>query len=341
MPERVGWTRYAPAPMAALDRATLGLGSRVPLASVVVPTWNGAHLLDPCLRSLAAQTYPHVEVIVADGASTDATAEVVGGWPGVRLLRLPRNRGFAGNVNAGLRAARGEVLLLLNNDAEAEPEWVGACVEALRDHPRAGSVASKMLYPDGHTLNTVGDGLTRDGRPFQHGSGQPDGPAWCVPREVLGASGGAAAYRRAMLADVGLLDEWFFAYLEDLDLALRAQARGWGCRFEPAARVRHRGSATGGGPLASYLNGRNGIRLLARNLPAGLLGHLLPGIARQQARRALDAARAWRGRAARATLRGQCAGLATLPLHLRARRAVQARRTISDAQFLALLSEAP
>jgi GT2 family glycosyltransferase len=312
-----------------------------PLASVIVPTLNGAHLLPACLDSLLDQSYPALEVIVADGASTDATQSLLErSYPGVRLLRLQRNRGFAGNVNAGLRAAHGEVLCLLNNDAQADADWVATCVETLTAgaHASTGSVASKVLFADRVTINSAGDLVCRDGTARQRGAGQPDGPAWNTPARVFGAMGGAAAYRRAMLADVGLLDEAFFMYLEDVDLAFRARLRGWECCYEPRARVYHLGSATGGGVLASFYNGRNAIRLIAKNFPTGLAVRLLRGIVRGQARRTSQALAAWRGAEARATVRGQLAGLAGLPRHLADRRPVQRRRRVSDAAVYALLS---
>jgi GT2 family glycosyltransferase len=312
-----------------------------PLASVIVPTLNGAHLLSDCLDSLVRQSYPNAEVIVADGASTDGTvALLTGKYPTVRLLRLRRNAGFTGNVNAGLRAARGEVLCLLNNDAQADADWVSVCVETLMDQPHLGSVASKVLFADRRTINSAGDVLSRDGAPRQRGAGQPDGSAWNTPGPVFGAMGGAAAYRRAMLADTGLLDEVFFMYLEDVDLAFRAQLRGWSCLYQPLARAYHVGSASGGGVLASFLNGRNLIRLLAKDLPAELWPRLRPGILRYQARRARAALREWRGSAARATLRGQLAGLATLPRHLADRPTVQRRNRVSAEALYALLSPA-
>jgi GT2 family glycosyltransferase len=310
-----------------------------PLASVIVPSLNGAHLLPDCLDSLVAQSYDHFEVIVADGASTDATATVIkNAYPSVRLLRLQRNLGFAGNVNAGLRAAQGDVLCLLNNDAQADPDWLAVCVDTLLADPGRGSVASKVLFADRRTINSAGDMVCRDGAPRQRGVGQPDGPVWNTPGPVFGAMGGAAAYSRAMLADVGLLDEVFYMYLEDVDLAFRAQLRGWDCIYQPLARAYHQGSATGGGTLASFYNGRNLIRLIVKDLPSGLFPRLLPAILRFQAGRARSALSAWRGAAARATLRGQLVGLAELPRHLADRPAVQRRRRVSDAAILALLT---
>jgi GT2 family glycosyltransferase len=313
-----------------------------PLASVIVPTLNGAHLLPDCLDSLMRQSYANLEIIVADGASTDRTHELLASvYPTARLLRLRRNAGFSGNVNAGFRAARGDVLCLLNNDAQAERDWVAVCVETLSTRPAIGSVASKVLFSDRRTINSAGDLFGRDGAARQRGTGQPDGKAWDEPGPIFGAMGGAAAYRRTMLADVGLLDEAFFMYLEDVDLAFRAQLLGWGCHYEPLARVYHQGSATGGGVLASFYNGRNLIRLLAKDLPTSLVTRMLPDILRYQARRAVQAMRAWRGSAARATLRGQLSGMVGLPRHLADRPPIQRRRRISDASLYAMLSPSP
>jgi GT2 family glycosyltransferase len=310
-----------------------------PLASVIVPTLNGAHLLSTCLDSLARQSYPNLEVIVADGASTDGTDDLVArAYPNVRLLALPRNAGFAGNVNAGLRAARGDVLLLLNNDAEAEPDWVAVCVDTLERAPGAGSVATKVLFADRRTINSAGDLFCRDGSARQRGAGRLDDGSFDEPGPVFGATGGAAAYRREMLADVGLFDEAFFMYLEDVDLAFRAQMLGWPCIYQPMARAYHLGSATGGGRLASFYNGRNLIRLLAKDVPSALVPRMLPAIVRFQARRARLALAAWRGSAARATLRGQMAGLASLPAHLADRGLVQRRRRVPDEALFALFS---
>lgn len=309
------------------------------LASVIIPNWNGGHLIGPCLDSLRAQSYPRIEVLVADGASRDRSPELIAErYPEVRLLRLAANHGFSGNVNAGLRAARGEVLALLNNDAVAEPGWLAELVGGLEADPRAGACASKILHFDDRArIASAGDLLGRNGLAAQRGNGELDDGRFDLGGEVFAASGGAAAYRRAMLDEVGLFDEHFVSYLEDVDLGLRGRLRGWGCRYVPTARVYHRVSATGGGPLASFYVARNSIRLLARGFPLGVLWACWPLIAAAQLRRARAAAKAWRGAAARATLRGQVAGLLDLPHAVRSRRAVQAGRVLSDEGLLGLL----
>jgi GT2 family glycosyltransferase len=311
-----------------------------PLVSIIVPNWNGGHLIGNCLDSLRAQRYPRLELIVVDGASRVGSAELVAErYPEVRLIRLSANFGFTGNVNAGLRAARGSLLALLNNDAEAEANWVAELVAALDANPGAGACASKMLHHARRDLiASAGDLLGRDGLARQRGNGQPDEGQLDQPDDVLAASGGAVAYRRALLDDVGVFDTGFVSYLEDVDLGLRAQLRGWSCRYAPGARVYHRVSATGGGALASYYVARNTVRLIARCFPASVLRICLPMMLAAQLDRARAAARAWRGAAARATLRGQAAGLLELPTALRSRRAIQARRTIPDATFLSLLT---
>jgi GT2 family glycosyltransferase len=311
-----------------------------PLVSVVIPSWNGAHLLPTCLDSLRAQRYARLEVVVADGNSTDGTAELLDRrYPEVRLLRLPANFGFSGNVNAGLRAARGELFALLNNDAAAEPDWVAALVAALEAAPRAGSLASKLLHFDARqTIASAGDLLRRSGLAAQRGNGQPDDGRFERLESVFSASGGAALYRRALLADVGLLDEGYGSYLEDLDLGLRARLRGWDCLFVPGARVYHRVSATGGGRLASYLVARNTLRLVARGFPDQILRRCWPAVLGGQLRVVRSALQAWRGAEARATLRGVLAGLRDLPAALRSRPPIQARRLLSDAAFFELLT---
>ncbi|HHN94347.1 MAG TPA: glycosyltransferase family 2 protein, partial [Anaerolineae bacterium] len=123
--------------------------SERPPVSVVIPNWNGARHLPACLDSLRRQTYPRLEVIVADnGSNDDSLALLARDYPWARVLPLGENRGFAGACNAGMRAAQGAVVILLNNDTEAAPDWVEEVVAAFDRHPEAGLVASKMLLFD-------------------------------------------------------------------------------------------------------------------------------------------------------------------------------------------------
>jgi GT2 family glycosyltransferase len=315
--------------------------SQPPLASVVIPNWNGAHHLPVCLDALRGQTHPCVETILVDNGSTDGSQALVAReYPEVRLLALDRNLGLTGGNNAGFGSARGEVLISLNNDTEAEPHFVEVLARSLLEHPEAGIVASKMLLFDRRdTIHSAGDGYGADGIPFNRGvwqkdAGQLDQSGW-----IFGGCGGAVAYRRAMLDQVGLFDESFFMYCEDVDLNWRAQLAGWRCWYTPEAVVYHKLSATGGGPIASFYTGRNTLWVIAKNYPGALLRRHWGEIVRAQAGIARDALRAWRGQAARARLRGQAAGLLSWPKLLGRRRAIQASRRVTDTYISSIIAD--
>ncbi len=308
--------------------------------SVIIPNWNGAAHLPTCLDALRAQTFRDFEVIVADNASADASLAVLARYPEVRLLRLERNFGFTGACNAGLRCGRGEFLVLLNNDTEAAPDWLAEVVAAFARYPRAGLIASKMLLFDRrHVLHTAGDLFKTDGTPGNRGVWQEDRSQY-AEGPVFSANGGSAAYRRAMLEEVGLLDDDFFYSCEDVDLAWRAQLAGWQCVYAPRAVVYHKLSASGGGATASFYDGRNFIYLLAKDVPACVWQRHGLKMIGGQLRITWEALQAWRGAAARARLRGQLAGLLGLPKMLAKRKAVQAARKVSDEYVLSLLTEA-
>jgi GT2 family glycosyltransferase len=315
--------------------------SERPLASVVIPNWNGAHHLPVCLDALQGQSYRHIEVILVDNGSTDGSQALVREqYPEVRLLALDRNLGLSGGNNAGFRTAQGEILISLNNDTEVHPHFVEALVTALQEHPEAGMAAAKMLLFDRRDhIHSAGDGYGTDGIPFNRGvwekdEGQYDQPGW-----IFGGCGGAVAYRRATLDDIGLFDESFFMYCEDVDLNWRAQVAGWRCWYTPQAAVYHKLSATGGGPIASYYTGRNTLWVIAKNYPGALLRRHWARILRAQWLVARDALRAWRGEAARARLRGQLAGLLGWPKMRKAHRAIQATRRVPDEYLESLLTQ--
>ncbi len=302
-----------------------------PLVSVVIPNWNGIAYLPVCLNSLQNQTYDPLEVIVADNASNDGSQKLLlsqFGW--VKVEQLSENKGFTGACNAGIRAAGGEIVVLLNNDTEVEPSWVAEVVAAFDRHPDAGLVASKMLLFDQRdTLHTAGDIYRVDGTPGNRGVWQKDHERYNREEYVFSACGGAAAYRRAMLDQVGLLDDDFFFSCEDIDLAWRAQLAGWRCLYAPKAVVYHRLAATGGGSTASFFDGRNFIWVIAKDYPGPLLRKYWRQVVGAQMKLAWSAIKAWRGVAARARLRGMLAGLLSLPDVLRKRQPIQSGRKVS------------
>lgn len=179
--------------------------------SVIIPNWNGAHLLPGCLEALRRQSYAEREIIVVDNASGDNSLEVLGRYPEVQVLALPQNRGFAGGCNAGMRAARGDIVALLNSDTEADPRWLEHVADTFERHPEAGMVASKMLLFDRRDVfHAAGDFYRLDGTPGNRGVWQQDVGQFDREEYVFSANGGSAAYRKAMLSKVGLLDKDFF-----------------------------------------------------------------------------------------------------------------------------------
>jgi GT2 family glycosyltransferase len=308
--------------------------------SVVIPHWNGKQYLETCLDALLKQTYAPIEIIIVDNASEDGSqAYIREHYPQVTLIELPENRGFTGACNAGMEAAKGDYVCLLNNDTEVDAGWAEAVVDAFKRHPQAGMVASKMLLFDKRDhIHTAGDGFSTDGRPFNRGVWEKDEGQYDEEAYVFSACGGSSVYRRALIDDIGLLDDDFFFLMEDVDYAWRAQLAGWQALYTPHAIVYHHLSATGGGKTASFYDGRNSIYLLVKDIPNDVWRKYGGKIIKKQFKLAWDALRAWRGEAARAHLRGMLVGASHIPRMWRKRKQVQATRRISQQDLDARLT---
>jgi GT2 family glycosyltransferase len=214
--------------------------------SVIVVNWNSVDDLKECLRSLRAQTYPGVEILVVDNGSADGSPEVVASeFPECVLVRETENLGFAEGCNRGIARASGEWIAVLNNDAVAEPTWASALVEAAeKAPPSCGMLQSLMLYrsrPD--IVNSTGIELTLWGGGRDRHEGRPRSSR-LDPQEIFCPTAGAAAYRRSMLEAVrlstGYFDRTHFMYYEDADLGWRGRLAGWGALFVPSSVVLHR-----------------------------------------------------------------------------------------------------
>lgn len=313
-----------------------------PAVSVIIPNWNGRHHLETCLDALRAQTFGDVEVIVVDNGSTDGSqAYVATAYPEVRLLELGQNRGFTGACNAGYAVSRGEFVVLLNNDTEADPGWLAVLVAAFRASATVGIVASKLLlFDDRRRLHAAGDFYRTDGIPGNRGIWQEDVGQYDQVEPVFGACGAAAAYRRTMLEAIGFLDDDFYFSCEDVDIAWRAHLAGWEVLYVPSAIVYHKLKASGGsGATSSYYDGRNFLYVIWKNYPTSLLQRHWADIVRAQWHISREALQAWRGEAARARLRGQLAGLIGLPRMLARRRDIQDHRTVDDRSLSACLTQ--
>lgn len=308
--------------------------------SVVIPHWNGKKHLPIVLQSLKVQTYPDIEVIIADNASTDGSQDYIREhFPNVIIEQLSSNRGFTGACNAGMKIASGEFIALLNNDTEVDIHWAEELVSAFERHPDAGFIASKMMLFDRRDhFHAAGDFYRVDGQPGNRGVWQKDIGQFDREEYVFSACGGSSIYRRTMLEDIGLLDDDFFFSCEDLDLAWRAQLKGYQCLYVPRAIVYHQLSATGGGVIASFYDARNSVYLLIKDYPFVFWKQYWKLILKNQRHEIFDAIRAWRGAAARATLRGKLTILWYLPKMLWKRRAIQRSRCVSIAYLESILT---
>jgi len=244
------------------------------LISVIIVNWNRRALLRACLQSLTPQRGVEFETIVVDNGSADDSADMAEREFGARVIRNRVNLGFCAANNQGIAEARGELIALLNNDAEAEPGWLAALAAAFDRAPDIGMAASKILdYDDPRRIDKAGHVIWPDGQNRGRGTGAIDAGQFDREEEVLWPDGCAAMYRAAMLARIGGFDEDFFAYGDDAELGLRARIAGWRCLYVPSAVVRHhRGSTLGrGSSKRMALIERNRVLLACKLFPGSLL----------------------------------------------------------------------
>jgi GT2 family glycosyltransferase len=293
---------------------------------VIIPNYNGAALLPVCLDALRAQTRQDFRITLVDDGSSDQSLELLAAnYPEVCVLALPHNRGLAAAVNAALHATKGEIVVLLNNDTEAHPDWLAKLVGALERYPAYAFAASKLLLFDQRdTIHSVGDFYQPDGVPGSRGVWQRDQGQYDAMVEVFGPCAAAAAYRRAVLQALAVagqvFDEDLVMYCEDVDLNVRAHQHGFRTLFVPSAMVYHRLSATGGGALASYYCGRNFPLVWMKNMSRQHIQRYVLSMLAAQLRFGLHALWHVREPAARARLRGQVAALRALPHFIAKRR---------------------
>ncbi|MFV9504702.1 MAG: glycosyltransferase family 2 protein [Oscillochloridaceae bacterium umkhey_bin13] len=296
------------------------------MIDVIIPNYNGSALLPTCLNALRAQTRQDFRVTVVDDGSHDHSLDLLAAdYPEVQVIVLPRNRGLAAAVNAGIAATSAPFVVLLNNDTEAAPDWLATLVGALERWPTYAFAASKLrLFDRRDYLHSAGDFYRPDGEPGSRGVWQRDQGQFDAVSEVFGPCAGAAAYRRRALHALSehgrVFDEDLIMYCEDVDLNLRARRHGMRTIFVPTAVVYHKLSATGGGTLASYYCGRNFALVWLKNMPPQLARRHWPELLASQLRFSLASLRHLREPAARARLRGQFAALRALPQFLAKRR---------------------
>ena len=252
-------------------------------ASVIIPNLNGAGWLRDSIESVWAQTEQDFELIVIDNGSTDeslAIAQSYQGRPGYTLIQNDTNTGFSHAVNQGIRAAKGEYVALFNNDAFAEPDWLENLIAAAEQDGRIFAVSSLMIrHFERELADDAGDYVTLLGFACKRGDGMK-ASRYQKPGRVFSACGGAALYRKSILDEIGLFDETFFAYYEDVDISWRANSLGYKNVYCPTARCYHICGATTGAvrynPFKSIQSGRNSILLPYKNMPILMLLLNLP-----------------------------------------------------------------
>lgn len=222
-----------------------------PRLSIVIVNFNGRGHLEPCLRSLVDHpSSTPAEIVVVDNASTDGSASAVAGFPGIRLIRLAANVGFSAGNNAGIRATAGELILLLNNDTVVPAGALDRLVARL-DADRAAAIAGPRLVDGrGEPELSFGPMISPLGELRQklvtglYARRVWPATAWvrratARERHVDWVSGACLLVRRRVAEQVGLLDERFFLYTEDVDFCASVRAAGWKVLFTPAAEIVH------------------------------------------------------------------------------------------------------
>ena len=247
-------------------------------ASVIIPNLNGAGWLRDSIESIWAQTEQDFELIVIDNGSTDESLEIAHSYcgnPRYHLIENSENTGFSHAVNQGIAMPKGEYMALFNNDAFAEPNWLEELLKTAESDPKIFAVSSLMLrYYEPELADDAGDYMTILGFACKRGDGLK-ASRYQKPCRIFSACGGAALYRKSILDKIGVFDELFFAYYEDVDLSWRANNFGYKNVYCPTAKCRHICGATTGAvrynPFKSIQSGRNSILLPYKNQPVVML----------------------------------------------------------------------
>ncbi|MBI4517287.1 MAG: glycosyltransferase family 2 protein [Deltaproteobacteria bacterium] len=249
--------------------------SHMPSVAVIVLNWNGTADTIECLTSLRQSTYPRAEIVVVDnGSCPSPRARIQSEFPSVTYLENPRNLGYAGGNNVGLRYAvqhNHDYAFVLNNDTCVEPGFLSAAVAVAERDRRIAAVGAKVLaFEDPGTVWVAyGKLIYRKGLVRLVGYYKPDNGRFDKQRDVHWVPGTAALLRRSAIEQIGLFDEMFFAYHEDVDWCTRARAQGWRVVYAPSATVLHKGHrSTGGKAYVSprqYLSGRNMVLFVCKH----------------------------------------------------------------------------
>lgn len=256
-----------------------------PMVSVIILNLNGKEYLDKCLRSVLSTDYPDFEVIFVDNGSRDDSCEYVskkfGSDPRMRIVRLNENKGFAEGNNIGINNARGDLLVLLNNDTCVDKNWLKELVKGISQDQNIGVAQSKLLsFFDPEVIDSVGGSLDRFGNGKDIGKNEKDRGQYDETREIFYATFAAVMIKRTVLHEVGLFDPKFFVYYEDADLCWRIRLSGYRIVCIPQSVVYHlrRGSTKKTRNLVLFHQRKNRLALLVVNHSFANLVRVLPVI---------------------------------------------------------------
>ncbi|TAK34032.1 MAG: glycosyltransferase family 2 protein [Chloroflexota bacterium] len=255
--------------------------SGLPLVSVLIVAYNGQDYLGRCLDSLAQSDYPCFETIVVDNASTDSSVAVATQHHlRPTVVRSAENLGFAGGNNLGLREAKGEIIVLLNQDAHVRPDWLSCLIDGMLEDPRIGIAGCKLFDPDERTIQHAGGVVHPNALTNHLGAGEADAGQHDGIRDVDYVTGAALAIRRDVIESCGALDTGYFpAYFEELDLCQRVRRAGFRVVYIPrSVAVHHESSSTQKfSPSFFYFYHKNRLRFVLKNYSIGqIVGGFLP-----------------------------------------------------------------
>jgi GT2 family glycosyltransferase len=240
----------------------------VPGVTIAIPNWNGSAMLGKLLAELRHQSLTIDRLIVIDNGSSDDSV-LVAQRAGADVIQLGANTGFSHAVNLGIQAARTEWIAILNNDVSPAEHWLRILLQQAQAS-NAWFATGKLLDASaGHRIDGAFDAICRGACAWRCGHGRPDSPLWNQPREIRFTPFTAALFRRELFERVGLLDEEFESYLEDIDFGIRCAATGFRGIYVPEAVAYHAGSATLGRwhPATVRKIARNQLLLVAKHYP--------------------------------------------------------------------------
>ena len=309
--------------------------------AVVVLNFNGRHLLDDCLGSLSL-LHTQVQIVLADNGSTDGSVGYVREhYPAVHTLDLGRNLGFAAGYNHALAQVDCPWLVLVNNDAALEPDWVEHLLAWAANRPRAAILGGKLLFETGAAaeqgiIQSAGASFTDAGTAFEIGWGEVDQGQYDRPRLVGAIPGAALLVRRQVFFELGGFDADYGAYLEDVDLCWRAWLHGYEVHYVPTAVARHQYGASSGGRRSPYrikLMQRNRLANMAKNLQTVSLAPAIAVSLAYDAYRVLEYGRRGQATALQALAAGSLAFWQSMPATLARRAEVQRTRVVDDSSL--------